>query len=39
MSEGFRLGVFYTIIRPEEKAILAAAEHGGYRPRGSTTAR
>ena len=26
MSDGFSLGVFYTIIRPEEKAILAAAE-------------
>ncbi len=29
MSEGFSLGVFYTIIRPEEKAILAAAEARG----------
>ncbi|HTP54622.1 MAG TPA: lysine biosynthesis protein LysX [Thermoplasmata archaeon] len=29
MSNGFRLGVFYTIIRPEEKAILAAAESRG----------
>lgn len=29
MSKGFRLGVFYTIIRPEEKAILAAAEARG----------
>ena len=26
MSDGFRLGVFYTIVRPEEKWILAAAE-------------
>ncbi|HXW66784.1 MAG TPA: lysine biosynthesis protein LysX [Thermoplasmata archaeon] len=29
MSDGFRLGVFYTIVRPEEKAILAAAEARG----------
>ena len=29
MSNGFRLGVFYTIVRPEEKAILAAAESRG----------
>ena len=29
MSNGFRLGVFYTIIRPEEKWILAAAEARG----------
>jgi len=29
VSEGFRLGIFYTIIRPEEKAILAAAESRG----------
>ncbi len=29
MSEGFRLGLFYTIVRPEEKAILAAAESRG----------
>ena len=29
MSNGVRLGVFYTIIRPEEKAILAAAEARG----------
>jgi [lysine-biosynthesis-protein LysW]---L-2-aminoadipate ligase len=29
VSDGFRLGVFYTIIRPEEKAILAAAESRG----------
>ncbi|MGB6501574.1 MAG: lysine biosynthesis protein LysX [Thermoplasmata archaeon] len=29
MSNGFRLGVFYTIIRPEEKAILAAAQARG----------
>jgi [lysine-biosynthesis-protein LysW]--L-2-aminoadipate ligase len=29
VSNGFRLGVFYTIIRPEEKAILAAAESRG----------
>ena len=29
MSDGFRLGVFYTIIRPEEKWILAAAEARG----------
>ncbi|EQD49709.1 lysine biosynthesis enzyme LysX, partial [mine drainage metagenome] len=26
MSDGFSLGIFYTIIRPEEKALLAAAE-------------
>jgi [lysine-biosynthesis-protein LysW]---L-2-aminoadipate ligase len=26
VSDGFRLGVFYTIVRPEEKWILAAAE-------------
>ncbi len=26
MSNGFRLGLFYTIVRPEEKALLAAAE-------------
>jgi [lysine-biosynthesis-protein LysW]---L-2-aminoadipate ligase len=26
VSDDFRLGVFYTIVRPEEKAILAAAE-------------
>ncbi len=29
MSDGLRLGVFYTIIRPEEKWILAAAESRG----------
>jgi [lysine-biosynthesis-protein LysW]---L-2-aminoadipate ligase len=29
VSDGFRLGVFYTIVRPEEKAILAAAEARG----------
>lgn len=29
MSDGFRLGLFYTIVRPEEKAILAAAEARG----------
>ncbi|MGA8303087.1 MAG: lysine biosynthesis protein LysX [Thermoplasmata archaeon] len=29
MSDGFRLGVFYTIIRPEEKWILGAAESRG----------
>ncbi len=29
MSDGFTLGVFYTIIRPEEKALLAAAESRG----------
>jgi [lysine-biosynthesis-protein LysW]---L-2-aminoadipate ligase len=29
VSDGFSLGVFYTIIRPEEKAILAAAEARG----------
>ncbi|MGI0071387.1 MAG: lysine biosynthesis protein LysX [Thermoplasmata archaeon] len=29
MSEGVRLGVFYTIVRPEEKWILAAAESRG----------
>ena len=29
MSDGVRLGIFYTIIRPEEKAILAAAEARG----------
>jgi [lysine-biosynthesis-protein LysW]---L-2-aminoadipate ligase len=29
VSDGFRLGIFYTIIRPEEKAILAAAESRG----------
>lgn len=26
MSDEFRLGVFYTIVRPEEKSLLAAAE-------------
>jgi [lysine-biosynthesis-protein LysW]---L-2-aminoadipate ligase len=31
VSEGARLGVFYTIIRPEEKWILAAAEARGLR--------
>jgi len=29
VSDGFRFGIFYTIIRPEEKAILAAAEARG----------
>jgi [lysine-biosynthesis-protein LysW]---L-2-aminoadipate ligase len=29
VSEAIRLGLFYTIIRPEEKAILAAAEARG----------
>jgi [lysine-biosynthesis-protein LysW]---L-2-aminoadipate ligase len=29
VSKGFRLGLFYTIVRPEEKAILAAAEAKG----------
>ena len=29
MSNGLRLGLFFTIIRPEEKAILAAAEARG----------
>ena len=29
MSDGARLGLFYTIIRPEEKALLAAAEARG----------
>ncbi len=29
MSEPFRLGVFFTIVRPEEKAILRAAEARG----------
>ncbi len=29
MSDRFRLGIFYTIVRPEEKAILAAAESRG----------
>jgi [lysine-biosynthesis-protein LysW]--L-2-aminoadipate ligase len=29
VSDGFRLGLFYTIIRPEEKAILAAAQARG----------
>ncbi len=29
MSDGFRLGLFYTIVRPEEKWILAAAESRG----------
>jgi [lysine-biosynthesis-protein LysW]---L-2-aminoadipate ligase len=29
VSDGFRLGVFYTIVRPEEKWILAAAESRG----------
>ncbi|MGA8542609.1 MAG: lysine biosynthesis protein LysX [Thermoplasmata archaeon] len=29
MSNGFRLGVFYTIVRPEEKGIFAAAEARG----------
>jgi len=29
VSDGFRLGLFYTIVRPEEKAILAAAEARG----------
>ena len=30
MSDGFRLGVFYTIVRPEEKWIFAAAESRGF---------
>ena len=29
MSDGFSLGIFYTIVRPEEKALLAAAEARG----------
>jgi len=29
VSEGFRLGIFFTIIRPEEKAILQAASDRG----------
>ncbi|MGI0129216.1 MAG: lysine biosynthesis protein LysX [Thermoplasmata archaeon] len=29
MSDGFRLGVFYTIVRPEEKWIFAAGESRG----------
>ncbi len=29
MSDGFRLGLFTTIVRPDEKAILAAAESRG----------
>jgi [lysine-biosynthesis-protein LysW]---L-2-aminoadipate ligase len=29
VSDGFRLGVFYTIVRPEEKWIFAAAESRG----------
>ncbi len=29
MSDGFRLGIFVTIIRPEEKGILAAADARG----------
>jgi [lysine-biosynthesis-protein LysW]---L-2-aminoadipate ligase len=29
VSSGVRLGIFYTIVRPEEKAILAAAEARG----------
>jgi len=29
VSNGFRLGLFYTIVRPEEKALLAAAEARG----------
>ncbi len=29
MSDGFRLGLFTTIVRPEEKALLAAAEARG----------
>jgi len=29
VSDGFRLGLFVTIVRPEEKAILAAAESRG----------
>lgn len=29
MSDGFRFGVFYTIVRPEEKALLAAAASRG----------
>jgi len=30
VSDGFRLGVFYTIVRPEEKWIFAAAESRGH---------
>jgi [lysine-biosynthesis-protein LysW]--L-2-aminoadipate ligase len=30
VSDGFRLGVFYTIVRPEEKWIFAAAEARGH---------
>jgi len=30
VSDGFRLGVFYTIVRPEEKWIFAAAESRGF---------
>ncbi len=29
MSDGFSLGIFYTIVRPEEKALFAAAEARG----------
>ncbi|HZY71032.1 MAG TPA: lysine biosynthesis protein LysX [Thermoplasmata archaeon] len=29
MSDGFTLGLFYTIVRPEEKSLLAAAEGRG----------
>ncbi len=29
MSDGFRLGIFLTIVRPEEKALLAAAQERG----------
>jgi len=29
VSDGFRFGIFYTIVRPEEKAILGAAEARG----------
>ena len=30
MSDGFRIGVFFTIVRPEEKWIFAAAESRGF---------
>ena len=32
MSDPVRLGIFYTIVRPEEKALLAAAEAHGLSP-------
>ena len=31
MSNGFRLGLFYTIVRPEERALLEAATRQGVR--------